>query len=193
MSDRGIWLAHFWEGPSFLSDERFNLDVIWITEHGDRTDNFPGLAQYAHQGGSFGPDAQWRQMIIFSSMDRENPQRDIYKHRQKIDILEATLRRIVPGTDVRRLYYLPPQFSKQLRTHPRQGNVLVQYDPQQPSAAETLQGQPCTVHVPNIRLYAEGNLAYRMIWAPNDNQIPQRQKRVSKCNPRDKGLKLLAL
>ena len=57
MSDRAIWLAHLWEGPSFLSDERFNLDVIWITEHGDRTDNFLGLAQYAHQGGSFGPDA----------------------------------------------------------------------------------------------------------------------------------------
>jgi len=74
-------------------------------------------------------------MIIISSLDRENPQRNIYKHKQKIDILEATLRRIVPSTDVRRLYYLPPQFSKQLRTHPGQGNVLVQYDPQQPSAA----------------------------------------------------------
>ncbi|MCJ1361949.1 hypothetical protein MMC16_001050 [Acarospora aff. strigata] len=191
MSDRAIWLAHYWEGPSFQSNERFNVDVIWITERGDGT-NFPGLAQYAVRGGPFGPDAKWRQIVIFSSMDRDYPKPNTYKYGQKIDSLEATLRRIVPNTDIKRLYYQPPRFEKELFANKREGNVLIQYEPRQPSAAQTSQGQPCTVNIPNIRLYAEGRLAYRMGWPQNQNQDPQRQKRESKCNQGDKGLTLLA-
>lgn len=192
MSDRAIWLAHFWEGPSFQSRERFNVDVIWTTEHGGGTNNFPRLGQSAVQGGPFGPDAKWRQMIVFSSLDRDYPQPNTYKHGEKIRVLEATLRRIVPNTDVKPLYYQPPQWEDQIGINARQGNLLVQYDPRQPTAAQNAQGQPCTVYIPNIRVYAEGRLAYTMAWFPNNNQKPQHQKRESKCNAGDKGLTLLA-
>ena len=175
-----------------MSVERFNADVIWTTEHGDGTNNFPKLGQAAVQGGPFGPDAKWRRMIIFSSLDRDNPQPNTYKHGEKIRMLEATLRRIVPNTDVKPLYYRPPQWRRDLRANHRQGNLLVQYDPQHPTAAQSAQGQPCTVYLPNIRLYAEGNLAYTMAWFPNNDQKPRRRKRESKCNLGEKGLTILA-
>ncbi len=175
MSNRAIWLAHYWEGPSFQSDQRFNLDVIWTTEHGDRTNNFPGLAQYAVQGAPFGPDARWRQMIIFSSMDRHNPIRNTYKHEQKIDNLEATLRRIIPNTDIRRLYYLPPRYEDELdfEANPRLGNLLVQYDPKQPSQGQFPSGLSLPFYFPQVRVYAEGRFVYFMGWHPSPSQVRQ--------------------
>ena len=65
VSQRAIWMSHFWEGPSFMNgQQQFQTEVLNTLVNGDGTAEMPGIRQYTSPSNLFANDANPQTLVI---------------------------------------------------------------------------------------------------------------------------------
>lgn len=166
VSTKAVWVAHFYEAPSFILDPPidpvlqeavFKRDVIDVIGPGDNTQSMVGLGDHSQSPGSdFGINSSPRYIIVTASDDSGL----LLRYDKEISQIQTEILRLVPhavhGALDGIISYRPSEHTTaNLATSPA-GKVLLQFDPQ-----ERLQdvGQCPTVNTEyeaEVRVWVEG-------------------------------------
>lgn len=133
VSEKGIWMSHFWENPAFATrgpagewlpsaNNRFEVDVLRALEFGNQ--EMPGLAQFNKNGGAF-IGAYSPFAYIFYPTGSQYPNYDrVYKAR--INQISQKLQRLIRLHIPPLIYQYDRAGGHMMRA---KGKVLFQYEP----------------------------------------------------------------
>ncbi|KAI9841870.1 MAG: hypothetical protein M1837_000340 [Sclerophora amabilis] len=185
VSNRGVYMSHFWEVPSFQDLTRFRADVINNLYNGDGSGEMPGLSQFAGAGGEF--DSPQRPAILVVTPRRRGSQTPgDYLYGPMLDEITTALKAIIPGPPVIPFDYVPrsDDFS-QFNT--AAGKILFQYDPAH--AMINNPNDPCRpVQQAMVRVWIEDRpmYAYQKYWNAEPDQVvagnQKRQESADACS-----------
>jgi hypothetical protein len=169
-------MSHFWENPSFLSQAKFETDVLYNLFYGDGTDEMPGILQYTTPGLQFSYENRPTSLIITPRV-RDSQTPGDYLYWSMVDQIKAALRILIPSSEPLVFDYIPnPNPNAQDWT--TAGKVLLQYDPVEAMLRDP--NNPCNeVQQAMVRLWIEDRLiyAYQTYWiAEPDQVVPTNQR-----------------
>lgn len=171
VSRLGVYMAHLWEVPAFLSPDRgftppsFDTDVMEQVPNGDpgRT-TMPSLLGLRGEGQILSPDEEWNTVHSFIITPRyENAQKhygDGYIYKDLVSRIEAGMREWMPDSELKVVSY--PQDPENADFHlekagkTARGKVLVQYDPKNYFEIQTERGpdgKRCIEWWSRVRMY----------------------------------------
>lgn len=163
-STKGVWMSHFWEGPSFNATFRrpgitsaqqqyvFQRTVMDYLGPGDGTPDFPGLLQYIGPGKEFGPETHVRAAII-TPTSRQDPNEILYPG-MIYQIVQNVTRMFggdldtdPSGSMAEPIIYLDyrPRSSRNAQQSTAAGKAIFQYDPVQARCVDPKSGQPTQI------------------------------------------------
>ena len=164
-STKGVWMSHFWEGPSFncslllggrpwapaLQQIIFQKSVLDYLGPGDGTPEFPGLQQYIGPGKAFGPDTQVEVSII-TPLNRQNPVPGNLLFPDQVAQIARSVTQMfggdwnagTKGSMASRVGFLDyrPRSSVEYQLRTASGKALFQYDPVQARCINPTTGEP---------------------------------------------------
>lgn len=172
VSKRGVWMSHFWEDPSFQSQDQFQTDVLDLLAVGDGTGEMPGIKQFIGPGLVFDTDARPHTLVI-TPRNRETMAPGSYEYGPMVDQIVKSLKDLFPAA-------LPPQVSDYLkrdstadiRFHTASGKLFFQYDPAQAMYADSHRPHK-TIQQATLRVWLEDRPApvYAMAWIAEPQQL----------------------
>lgn len=173
MSTKGVWMSHFWEGPSFDSQSNFQQQVIDFLGPGDGTAEFPGISQFLGSGGRFGPDTHTAAVII-TPRNRSNPLPGHLEYDFMIRQLQLEVTRLFrsnfPRGQSGSLSSVPlildyePDGRPEYQTITSSGKAIFQYDPDQNRCSDPTTGQLVQFAAERLWLEDRPMLGYNYPW-----------------------------
>ncbi|KAI5459515.1 hypothetical protein BGZ63DRAFT_455139 [Mariannaea sp. PMI_226] len=176
-----VYMAHFFEAPSFQSQENFEADVLDFLTYGDNSDGMPSLWQLAHPDQTdawFQPDSGPKAFII-TPLERSGNQGLAYE--DQAHQLANELQAMMPSAEITIVPY-EIRFNSHDYLNTASGKVLFQYDNVESwESAEPDQG--CDIiQFAGYQLWIENRQPVTGAWQALPFQETQFQKRQAVCS-----------
>ncbi|MCJ1433062.1 hypothetical protein MMC27_002421 [Xylographa pallens] len=199
VSERDVWMSHFWEGPPFTSgQQQFEKEVLNTLVDGDGTAEMPGIKQYTTPKDLFGNDA-YPQTLVITPRNRVSQEPGSFEYGPMKDDMVKTLRNLFPGNAALGVAPVEPIvidylaiYGNDERVSPATGKILVQYYPDE--AIITNLEDPCkTVQYAKLNVWVEDRSepVYWRMWTAEDQQeVAGYQKRdisAASCSQKPTG------
>ncbi|MCJ1315551.1 hypothetical protein MMC15_000871, partial [Xylographa vitiligo] len=138
VSQRAIWMSHFWEGPSFVNgQQQFQTEVLNTLVNGDGTAEMPGIRQYTSPSNLLANDAN-PQTLVLTPRNRDTGLPGSFQYGPMKDDIVNVLRNLFPGNAAEGIAPIEPIVIDYLaisgeyaRVQTPTGKILVQYYPNQ--------------------------------------------------------------
>lgn len=172
VSEQGVWMSHFWEVPSFASQQAFQKDVLDTICSGDGTDEMPGLKQHTQPGGVFA-GSQAPHIMIVTPRDRAQPMiAGALEHTNMVNQLKAALTECVPSVQPTVFDYVSVGSDQDIHDNTAKGKVLVQYDPAE-AMLPPISFSPCFLQQATLRVWVEDGPqpVYQHNWLAEPDQL----------------------
>ncbi|MCJ1414891.1 hypothetical protein MMC32_001220 [Xylographa parallela] len=199
VSERAVWMAHFWEGPSFTNgQQQFETEVLNTMVDGDGTSEMPGIKQYTTPNNLFGNDA-YPQTLVITPRNRNSQTPGSFEYGPMKDDIVKTLRNLFPGNAAHGVAPVEPIvidylaiYDKAAWLNTATGKILVQYYPDE--AIVTNLEDPCkTTQYAMLKVWVEDRPqpVYQRTWTAEDQQkVADNQKRgvsAAACSQKPNG------